>query len=791
MLTESINNGKRVNLYSPTAMPKASSFLWNRKMMIHMNCRGFAVAQFMQPEPAKYAHAPNLEAKTFMQPEQPYYAHHPGRFCYVKDLDTDQLFSLPYEPVRSVPDEFCFSAGQHDIQWKLVNNKIEVKMTLNLTRDDLVEMWQFEIRNLDNKPRRLQVFPYFPVGYMSWMNQSSSYDEKLNAIVCSSISPYQKYQDYDKIKRFKDKTFLLAAEKPDAFEANQESFEGEGGLHFPSAISEGGLKNSSAIYETPACVMQYDMHLAPEKAKELRFIFGPAKDHTEIEMIRKKYLEEPKGFEKARETYKEYIENGVNLLSIDTPNKKLDEFVNQWLPRQIYYHGETNRLSTDPQTRNYLQDNMGMGYIKPGIARNAFEKAITQQKSSGAMPDGIIIVEGAELKYINQVPHTDHCVWLPVCLKSYLDETNDYEFLSSVHAFADSEEKVSAAEHINRAMIWLLDNRDERGLNYINQGDWCDPMNMVGYKGKGVSGWLSMATSYALKTWLEIIETYALDFDISVFTDGIKELNDAVNKHIWSENWYGRGITDDDVLFGIHSDPEGKIFLNPQAWALLCDAANPEKESKLIKAVEEELESPYGIEMLNPSFTAMREDVGRVTQKHPGSAENGSVYNHAEAFYIFALYSKGHADNAYRLIDKMIPGTDEADLLQRGQLPVFIPNYYRGAFRQFPRTAGKSSQLFNTGTVHWIYRCLIEGLFGLKGEPDGLRVSPQLPDNWKAVKVTRRFRGAVFHLDMEKSKDVSSIQIVQDTNLLKDNLIKNFEKGKEYQISVRLPMVNS
>ena len=32
---------------------------------------------------------------------------------------------------------------------------------------------------------------------------------------------------------------------------------------------------------------------------------------------------------------------------------------NNWLGRQVFYHGCTNRLSTDPQTRNYLQDAMG------------------------------------------------------------------------------------------------------------------------------------------------------------------------------------------------------------------------------------------------------------------------------------------------------------------------------------------------------------------------------------------------------------------------------------------------
>ena len=84
----------------------------------------------------------------------------------------------------------------------------------------------------------------------------------------------------------------------------------------------------------------------------------------------------------------------------------------------------------------------------------------------------------------------------------------------------------------------------------------------------------------------------------------------------------------------------------------------------IIVAVAEELETPYGVEMLSPAFTSMREDVGRVTQKHPGSAENGSIYNHAAAFYVYALFEIGEADRAFRMLRKMIPGPDEADLIQ-------------------------------------------------------------------------------------------------------------------------------
>ena len=154
-----------------------------------------------------------------------------------------------------MPDEFCFSAGQHDIYWIVKKNGLEIKMQLHLTSDDLVELWSIKVTNNSKQKRNLRLFPYFPVGYMSWMNQSAVYDHELEGIVCSSVSPYQKYQDYDKVKEYKDKTFLLAGTVPDAYEANQEAFEGEGGLHNHSAIQSGGLQNGEARYETPACVL--------------------------------------------------------------------------------------------------------------------------------------------------------------------------------------------------------------------------------------------------------------------------------------------------------------------------------------------------------------------------------------------------------------------------------------------------------------------------------------------------------------------------------------------------------
>ncbi|RAQ99380.1 glycoside hydrolase family 94 protein [Stemphylium lycopersici] len=781
-------DGQRYELTSPTEMPKAGAFLWNQRMMIQVTCRGFATAQYMQPEPAKYAYAPNLEAKTFMQPEQNYYAHHPGRFVYVKDEESGEIFSAPYEPVRAKLDQFTFDVGKSDIKWIVEKSGIRVEMTFLLPTHDVAELWSIKVTNIDGRDRNISVYPYFPFGYMSWMNQEAEWNEKVQGVIGSCKTPYQKAEDYPKTKYLKDKTYFLCETMPVAWEAKQEVFEGEGGLQAPSSIMASQLSNSDARYETPTATVQYRLSLKENESKEYRFLFGPAYDEAEILEMRTKYLSKM-AFAQASKDYEDYIKRGNGCIRLETPDKSLNNLVNNWLPRQLYYHGDVNRLTTDPQTRNYLQDNMGMSFIKPEVARKAILTAVGQQEKNGSMPDGILLAKGAVLKYINQIPHTDHCVWLPIALEIYLNETDDYSLL---------DEKVSSMygdtytvfERFSRAMDWLLSSnaRDDRGLSYIAQGDWCDPMNMVGPKGVGVSGWLTVATAHAVNLWAQICEDAEKPDVATKYRTGATHVNESANEHLWDGDWYARGITDDNVTFGIKDDKEGRIWLNPQAWSILGGAASAEQISKMLPQIDEQLTTPYGVVMFGPPFTAMREDVGRVTQKYPGQGENGSVYNHAGAFYAWALYTIDDVDRAYNTLRAMIPGPDEEDLIRRGQLPIFIPNYYRGGhgIQHLDRTAGRSSQLFNTGTVSWAYRCFIEGLCGLRGVRKGLKVEPKMPSSWDGMNVRREFRGAVFDVQVKRG-DADGIKIVIDGKELDGNVIEGVEKGRTYQVQVEVP----
>ena len=61
-----------------------------------------------------------------------------------------------------------------------------------LATDDVAELWTVKVNNLSGRPRKLSVYPYFPIGYKSWMNQSAEWNADVVGVVASSVTPYQK-----------------------------------------------------------------------------------------------------------------------------------------------------------------------------------------------------------------------------------------------------------------------------------------------------------------------------------------------------------------------------------------------------------------------------------------------------------------------------------------------------------------------------------------------------------------------------------------------------------------------
>ncbi|MEL7311702.1 MAG: hypothetical protein AAFN07_09345 [Pseudomonadota bacterium] len=776
-LVDHSDEGARIHLSCPRTMPHASGFLWNDQLLARFTCRGYAQVQFMQPEPTSYSKGPVLEATTFLQPELGHYAHHPGRFVYVRDDRSRECFSIPYEPVRKPAEHFEFTVTDQSIEWHVEHNGLTIDWSVRLADDDALELWTLTVCNTSPVVRELSIYPVFSIGYLSWLSQDATYSAEHRAIVARAVPPYQKLADYPSVRDQKAWTFLAADTEPQAYETVQALFEGEGGLMDPDALKADRLAGHDATYETPIAAMQFQRELEPQQRATITFAFGATESYSGLEALRRKHLDSSSRLIRPSSVRRSAVSRQK------TPTDRLDRFVNHWLPRQVSYHGELQRLTTDPQTRNFLQDALGQLFIEPSRTEHAIRTTLSQQNPDGSLPDGVLLSPDATLKYINQVPHTDHSVWLPLTVEAYVRETNNTAFLDEVIQTQYGRQTVM--ERVDAALDWLLCNLDARHLSLIAQGDWCDPMNMVGHKGRGVSGWLSMATVYAINLWRNLCGLLGHVERSEVLAAHARRVSAAINEHLWAENRYARGITDGGRRFGTSADSEGQVFLNTQSWALLADVADTNQTEQLVETVERDLQTAFGPMMLAPPYTRMVEDIGRLTQKHPGYAENGSVYNHAAMFYIYALYQIRRSGLAFATLMKAIPGIDEEDLIRRGQLPTFIPNYYRGAVDLHPRTAGRSSQLINTGAASWCYRIVIECLFGLRGAHEGLVVDPQLPPHWDTATVTRAFRGAVF--DFEFIRHSAGLAIEVDGTEMLSNTIQTVESGHRYAVTVWLP----
>jgi len=294
--------------------------------------------------------------------------------------------------------------------------------------------------------------------------------------------------------------------------------------------------------------------------------------------------------------------------------------------------------------------------------------------------------------------------------------------------------------------------------------------------------WLTEALSFALDEWAGVAEHLGDPARARRYRREAGACRRAVNKHAWDGRWYARGFTDAGRPFGVKKDREGRIFINSQSWALICGAAQGRRLEKTIRSVIKHLLTPWGAMTLFPAFTSFREDIGKLTQKPPGTGENGSAYCHATTFLAYALYRARRSDLAFRVLRSLLPGYGGNSIKRAGQLPIYVPNFYRGTAAG--RSMGRSSHAPNTGTASWYYRTAAEMLFGLKAEFDGLRLDPQLPSRWKGARVRRNFRGADFEIVIRRRTGTGRPRVILDGRELPDNLIPVQRPGSRHVVVV-------
>ncbi len=92
-----------------------------------------------------------------------------------------------------------------------------------------------------------------------------------------------------------------------------------------------------------------------------------------------------------------------------------------------------------------------------------------------------------------------------------------------------------------------------------------------------------------------------------------------------------------------------------------------------------------------------------------------------------------------------------------------------------------------TGTASWNFYAISQYILGIRPHYNGLIVEPCVPKSWKEFTITRKFRGATYHIRIENPNGANKGVKVLLVNGIpqKGNLIPILPEG-HHQIVVQL-----
>ena len=184
------------------------------------------------------------------------------------------------------------------------------------------------------------------------------------------------------------------------------------------------------------------------------------------------------------------------------------------------------------------------------------------------------------------------------------------------------------------------------------------------------------------------------------------------------------------------------------------------------------------MELLAPCYTVYHKEIGEITSYPPGYKENGSIFCHNNPWISIAETVLGRGDNAFDIYKRTCPVYQEEHSDVRRVEP-YVYAQTVAARESFDEGAARNSWL--TGTAAWTFVNISQYILGIKPALDGLMIDPCLPEEMKEYTITRRYRGAVYHVHVAKTGEYS---LSVDSRAVAGKLIPMVEGKTEYRVEV-------
>jgi cellobiose phosphorylase len=705
----------------------------------------------------------------------------PGFYVYIRHEDgcvwspTHRPCETPLDAWEAVhqPGITTFHAEKKDLQ---------ATLSFFVTPDYDALVWDLTLTNVGKTTENLSTFAYTEYSQVNWESESQwGYYSKLHRKTWyDELSQTSNYLHHGHNPRAREVPLIfLASTSPVASHSGSRT-------HFlgdyrdernPIGVERDHCGNHFIQAGETISALQNKLTLEPGESRCIRYFLGIAPgalvDLDRAGQERDRILSELRQtgrVDAQREKVHSWWREHFATFQCRIPDAPAQRMINTW---NVVNSVVTGRYSRSVNTfapgvrgigfRDSSQDMLAIAYRKPDWATDMLRFLLSQQYRDGhvvhyAFPE--------ERKPPMVSIHSDDHLWPPLAVYAILSETGDFSlldekvpYLADNHIHRDGEGTIW--EHLMDAMRFTDNNLGAHGLPLTFRSDWNDIIGRFNRHGRSETVFAGMQYVLCLRYLTAIAEETGRK-ELDWIQDCLKRQVDALLACAWDGAWWRRGFDDDGVAVGSNSSDYGKLFLNPQSWAVLCGLGTREQQRAGMDAVHQLLKTEVGLKLLHPPFASWSREGEPKVGYGPGCGENGAIFCHANTWAIIAETLLGHADHAWEYFAQLIPANAMAK--------VGIDRYRAEPYAWVSNIVGPENNCFGwanveqiTGPAPWMDVAATQYLLGIRPTLSGLLIAPCIPAGWPGFQISRRYRGCMLDIRIRNEsgsgKGVQSITI--------------------------------
>lgn len=740
-----------------------------------------------------------------------------GKYFYIKDGDT--VWSPGWKPVKTPLDHYECRHGMSYTRIKGVKNEVEAEVLQFIPLGFWGEVQKVKLTNHGSEKKSLKLFSF--IEWCLWNAEDDMTNFQRNFSTGEvEIKDNVIYHKTEFKERRNHYAFYSVNEAIQGFDTDRETFIGlYNGFEDPEVISEGEPANSVAHGWSPIASHYLEIDLEPGVSKELVFMLGyieldeSEKWESKAVINKKPALSMIEKFntvdkvEKAFSDLREYWDDLLNTLSIDSGDNRLDRMVNIWNQYQCMVTFNMSRSASFFESgigrgmgfRDSNQDLIGFVHQIPDRARERIVDIASTQFEDGSCYHQYQPLTKKGNSTIGG-DFNDDPLWLILSTTSYIKETGDFSLLDEMVPFDNDASRAKPHfDHLKASFYHVVNNMGPHKLPLIGRADWNDCLNLncfstdpnesfqtTGNKKGETAESLMIAGLFVVygKEYVKLCRQIGKEKEADEAEGHVEQMVRAIKDHGWDGDWYLRAYDYYGKKIGSKENEEGKIFIESQGWCSMAEIGKEEgMVEKALDSVKEHLDCDYGIVLNSPAFSKYYIEYGEISTYPAGYKENGGIFCHNNPWIMIGETMIGRGDRAYEYYTKIAPSFLE-DISDLHKVEPYVYCQMIAGKEAFKPGEAKNSWL--SGTASWNFYAITQYILGVQPDYEGLRIDPCIPKDWDGFKMTRKFRGATYKIEVKNPSHVS--KGVRETWIngekINSNLIPLLEKGKQHSVKI-------